>query len=249
MKKCSTCKELISLNNFFKCKKSSDGLRSQCKTCEKEYYLKHKKTILEYKQKHYHENRDSYRKNALLWRSKNVDSKRQMDHLHYLKNVEKIKEQARKYRKDHCENKRSMDKQYYNKIKNTQEFKNKRKHYFAKNREKINAYIANKSQTDIQFRLKLNLRRRISNMIRNKVKTGSAVRDLGCSVEYLITHLESKFQSGMTWDNYGLYGWHVDHIQALSNFDLTDRDQFLKACHYTNLQPLWAIDNIKKSNK
>jgi hypothetical protein len=53
----------------------------------------------------------------------------------------------------------------------------------------------------------------------------------------------------MTWDNYGMYGWHIDHINPLSSFDLSDRNQFLEACHYTNLQPLWAQDNLIKSNK
>ncbi len=53
----------------------------------------------------------------------------------------------------------------------------------------------------------------------------------------------------MTWDNYGLYGWHIDHIKPLASFDLTDREQFLEACHYTNLQPLWAEENLSKGNK
>jgi len=53
----------------------------------------------------------------------------------------------------------------------------------------------------------------------------------------------------MTWDNYGKTGWHVDHIKPLTRFDLTEETEVVKAVHYTNLQPLWAVDNIRKSNK
>ena len=53
----------------------------------------------------------------------------------------------------------------------------------------------------------------------------------------------------MTWDNYGYYGWHIDHITPLASFDLTNRQQLLEACHYTNLQPMWAKDNMTKSDK
>lgn len=81
------------------------------------------------------------------------------------------------------------------------------------------------------------------------IKSGSPVRDLGCSLEELKTHLEQQFQLGMTWENWSRTGWHIDHIQPLSSFDLTDREQFLKAAHYTNLQPLWAKDNLVKHNK
>jgi hypothetical protein len=83
----------------------------------------------------------------------------------------------------------------------------------------------------------------------NQNKTGSAIDELGCSVDQLKRYLESKFQPGMTWDNWTRDGWHIDHIKPLSSFDLTDPGQFKVACHYTNLQPLWAKDNLVKSNK
>jgi hypothetical protein len=67
------------------------------------------------------------------------------------------------------------------------------------------------------------------------------------NIEHIRAHLESKFQPGMTWANYGQ--WEIDHIKPLSRFDLTDPEQLKQACHYTNLQPLWAADNRKKNNK
>lgn len=75
-------------------------------------------------------------------------------------------------------------------------------------------------------------------------RNGSAVRDLGCSIPEFKTYIENKFVDGMSWDNHG--EWHLDHIKPLASFDLTDRSQLLIACHYTNYQPLWAIDNLKK---
>jgi hypothetical protein len=81
--------------------------------------------------------------------------------------------------------------------------------------------------------------------LKRSQKTGSAVRDLGCTISELKKHLESKFQLGMTWGNRGKE-WHIDHIIPLAQFNLQDRQQFLIACHYTNLQPLWAKDNIVK---
>lgn len=74
------------------------------------------------------------------------------------------------------------------------------------------------------------------------------MRDLGCTIEELKAHLESLFKPGMTWDNWGHTGdvWHLDHIIPLASFDLTDPEQVKLACHYTNLQPLWATENLQK---
>lgn len=119
----------------------------------------------------------------------------------------------------------------------------------SNNREKFNKYRKNKVETDINFKLSIRLRQRINDALNNNVKVGSAVKDLGCTLGELRIYLESKFQPGMNWDNYGYYGWHIDHIIPLSNFDLTDRSEFLKACHYTNLQPMWMEDNLVKHKK
>lgn len=73
----------------------------------------------------------------------------------------------------------------------------------------------------------------------------------GCSVEAFRSHIESQFRDGMTWDNWGRgWGgareWHLDHIRPLASFDLTDLKQVAEACHYTNIQPLWASENRSK---
>ena len=72
---------------------------------------------------------------------------------------------------------------------------------------------------------------------------------IGCSVSKLMKHLEGKFQDGMTWETRGVHGWHVDHIIPCKVFDLTDPEQQKQCFHYTNLQPLWAEDNLKKGDK
>jgi len=112
-------------------------------------------------------------------------------------------------------------------------------------------YVKKRRAYDINFKISGNLRNRLVSAIKNNQKAGSAVSDLGCSIDFLKSHLESLFQPEMTWDNYGKGGdrWNIDHIKPLAFFNLSNRDEFLKACHYSNLQPLWEPDNLKKSNK
>ena len=104
------------------------------------------------------------------------------------------------------------------------------------------------------FKIKANLRTRFNNAIKRGQKAGSAINDLGCSIEEFKVYIESKFEPWMNWDNYGNYDkdkdtWQFDHIVALANIDLTNREEFLKAAHFSNYQPLLVLDNIKKSNK
>lgn len=109
-----------------------------------------------------------------------------------------------------------------------------------------------KKKIPLKTRLAGNLRARLRMAFKSGQKTGSAVKDLGCSIEELKKRFESMFypnpETGemMTWENYGKFGWNIDHIKPLASFDLTDRKQFLEACHYTNLQPMWWKENFKK---
>lgn len=100
--------------------------------------------------------------------------------------------------------------------------------------------------TDIKFRLTRVIRSRLKSAVKNNNKSGSAIKSLGCSISEFKEYMESKFKPGMSWNNWALDGWHIDHIVPLSSFDLSQPEELAKACHYTNLQPLWASENIRK---
>ncbi len=176
------------------------------------------------------------------------------------------KEYHKKYYQDNKEKLKTKQNQYYidNKEErlqyhqdNKEEIKIKRKEYrsrksYKEHRTDYNQkYFSKRYKEDLNYKLAHNLRTRIGSVLKQNIKVGSAIKDLGCSIDELKLHLESKFQPGMTWDNYGNKEgcWNIDHITPLSKINLTIREEFLKACNYTNLQPLWFLDNIKKGNK
>lgn len=97
---------------------------------------------------------------------------------------------------------------------------------------------------DILFRLTHNLRTRLSKIVSGKYKETSAIKDLGCTVLEFKIHLEKQFSNNMSWDNYGINGWHIDHIIPLTA--AKTQEELKQLNYYTNLQPLWATDNIRK---
>ena len=121
--------------------------------------------------------------------------------------------------------------------------------YKKAHRKEVNEYVLQKKKNDIQFKLQVGLRNRLLRALDGNYKSGSAVADLGCTIDELKFYLERQFQDGMTWENWSRDGWHIDHKIPLAFFDLTDREQLLKAVHYTNLQPLWAVENLKKNKR
>ena len=134
----------------------------------------------------------------------------------------------------------------------------KSKRWKDNNKDHILEYnneVYHSKKSDPVFMLKRNLRIRLSVALKNNYKSGSAIKDLGCPIEDFKIYLEKQFYFNqesnemMSWDNYGVKGWHIDHIIPLASFDLADREQFKEACHYTNLQPLWAKDNLSKGAK
>lgn len=117
-------------------------------------------------------------------------------------------------------------------------------------RNKISKSLYNRYGSSPENRkISRNLRARLNKAVQKNYKSGSAVRDLGCSVEDFKAHIESKWTQGMSWDNYGRSGWHFDHVVPLCRFNLQDPIELKKACHYTNIQPMWASDNLAKRKK
>ena len=105
------------------------------------------------------------------------------------------------------------------------------------------------------------LRDRSNKAIKSDQKSGSAVQDIGCSIEFLKKRFEEMFPTNpphpilgpMSWDNQGrkngIRGWDIDHVVPLCAFDLNNREQFLKAVHYTNLRPMWSSQNRKEGTR
>jgi hypothetical protein len=92
--------------------------------------------------------------------------------------------------------------------------------------------------SDLNFKLKDVLRKRLKNALHGLSKADRTMNLLGCSTEELRVHLEKQFSVGMNWDNYGLHGWHIDHKIPCCSFDMTKEEEQRKCFHYTNLRPL-----------
>ena len=157
-----------------------------------------------------------------------------------------------------CSNEQSTlynqkNKEKVNKIKqkyvdnNKEKVKQSKKEWFDKNPDYQNNWSYIKSNTDVLFKLKKNMRSRLGLFLkdRNVTKNNKTFHIIGCSPEFLKEYLEKQFVINMSWENRN--EWHIDHVIPLSSAK-TEKEIY-KLCHYTNLQPLWVEDNLKKSNK
>ena len=171
---------------------------------------------------------------------------------------ESNRERLRLYRET-----RREDTKAYNKAYRSARREEMRAYYRAydaanKDRRRSAARERNKRRmaVDVRFRLKARLRSRLAGALRAGIDSGgkrgaSAVRHLGCSVADLMAYLERQFRPGMSWDTYGIGvgRWNIDHIRPLASFDLTDSEQAKVACNFTNLQPLWHVENVRKGSR
>lgn len=157
-----------------------------------------------------------------------------------IKNSKKISEKSKQFRLDNPEINKEKCKIY--KKNNPDYFKK----WLEKNKEHRKKYI-NEYNSDPINKLKNSMRSRINELLNKKYENPRTLKLVGCDYDFLMKYLESKFTEGMSWDNYGYYGWHIDHIIPLSSAK-TEEDIY-KLYHYTNLQPLWVMENLKKNNK
>jgi len=234
-KRCTVCDEIMEYAEFGKNNKNKDGLKSYCKACKRKESRQYNRTHKEYFKKYREENKEKLYADAKAYREENKKVLIEKKKIYALNN-KTVAEQRKK--------------NWYEKNKNR--ILSEKKERYKKNRKEIIAREQRYIKNNVQAKIRHALRSRLYQAINRGSKSGSAVSDLGCSIKFFKEYMESMFYSSpevnktMTWENFGIGGWHIDHIIPLSSFDLTDRCQFLKAVYYTNLQPLWAEDNLKK---
>ncbi len=229
-KRCNKCSEEKPLSAFSACKASADGKQSRCEMCQAAYmrerYAANPEKSKEAHRKYCAANREKVRKTCHKWRVANPEKVSKGMRKYRAANREKFREASRKYREA-----------------NPEKTKETNRKWSAANPD----YHKERLKTDPQYRLAYLLRIRLNGALKNNQKTGSAVRDLGCTIPALQAHLEARFRPGMNWKNQGRRKgqrcWEIDHIKPLASFDLTDRKQLLEAVHFSNLQPLWAVEN------
>ena len=237
MKTCTKCKEEKELSLFSKQKKGKNGLRSYCKSCEKEYRENNKEKIKEYRENNKEYFKEYYENNKEKYKEKHKE--------YYENNKEKYKEYCKEYKEKYKEKYKEYFKEYFKEY--YENNKEKYKEYYENNKEKLNEYQKNKKQTNPLFKLRCNISNLIYISIKKQgyTKQSKTYKILGCTYEEFKIHLENQFTDGMTWENQG--EWHLDHIYPVSL--AKDEEELIKLNHYTNFQPLWAEDNLKKSNK
>jgi hypothetical protein len=207
-----------------------------CKVCDAErkrlYSVKNSEKVKQSRKYYYAEN-----KNIILQKEKERrNSKPKVKRIYKGMSAEEKKirkaENGKRFRERHADKLREKKREYNKRIGNQR----KKEHQ-------------KRMMQNIDFRIKKNLRGRVYVALKRGVKSNSTMELLGCTVDEFKKHFESLFTDGMSWDKYMEGGIHIDHIKPCISFDLTKEEEQRKCFHYTNLQPLWAIDNLKKGVK
>jgi hypothetical protein len=224
MKTCKDCCETKSLEEFYRHKGCKDGRSYVCKKCssirEHARYLKSEAYL---KAKRHNEKyaTDEERIEATRNRSRETARRKRERANSDPELMKKLAAQWKKHRK---------------KYKSCPE-KNARRR--VRERERFN--------TDPQFRVLKTCRSRMAVALRKNLKSANTMGLIGCTGKELAQYLESMFKPGMSWNNHGKK-WHIDHVAPCSSFNLADPEEQKRCFHYTNLRPMWAVENIKKGD-
>lgn len=250
------CKECISIANKIEYKQKISrrskeyylSNKENIKLYKNEYYLKNKESLIQISKKYYEDNKENVSSRAKEYRLQNKEMIKKYAEKYRLENKDKIKE----YRKEYVSQNKEKIKKYQSEYGEAHKEKLKKfyKIYYTNNKEEIfnrqKEYLRNNNNA----RIKSNIRTRLSMILRSKgiKKSVSTMKLLDCSIEFFIEYIEKKFTKNMNWENYGKYGWHIDHIKPCSSFNLENEEEQKKCFHYTNLQPLWATTEIAIKN-
>ncbi|RLF65297.1 MAG: hypothetical protein DRN30_04235 [Thermoplasmata archaeon] len=240
VKVCKNCNIEKSGSEFPKRASAKDGLRNECKDCTSKSYNKLNEEK-GYTKKAYQKNKLKTKEACSAYYQKNSKTIKVKSKEYYEANKDEINKKNKEYRESNTDKIKAY--REANKARRSQQ----NREWCTNNRDRINTRKRERRITDVQYKIAENLRSRLGSALKGRSKSKSTLELLGCTVENLIKHLESQFKPGMSWDNYG--SWHIDHIIPISSYDLTIESQQFSACNFTNLQPLWALENKQKSNK
>jgi len=214
--------------NIRKSKERYQNNKEHCIKVQKAYDSKHREELKEY---------------AKNWRLKNPEYYRKYS----TENREKLSKKRVEYDSKNREHRNKVYRKFYSIKENIESRKKRTNQYRLKHRERLNKNTRLKRINDPNFRMRGCLYGRVRDALKHNYKSAHTMELIGCTVDELWIHLESKFEPWMTRENHGL--WHVDHIKPCFKFDLTDPAQQRECFNYTNLQPLWAVDNLSKGYK
>lgn len=184
---------------------------------------------------------------ASIWRSNNLDKWKASRKNYSLARRSEDIEGVRKYFREAARKWRLRNREKH--LKYIREWHRARR---VNNPEKVRAedraYNTHRYRTDSNYKLVVSLRNRLNLALRGRIKSGRTFELLGCTLPEFRAHLEEQFRPGMTWENHGPV-WHLDHIRPCASFDLADPEQQRACCHFSNLQPLFKEENLKKGAK
>jgi hypothetical protein len=250
MKTCPKCKEEKPEPDLYERKTSNDleRVREIRNKAARKYRLMHPERARDASSRWKHENPDKVKQSAKITREKRTEQTKQYNANYRRENRDELLEKERLKRLANPEKYRESSRNWM--LNNPEKYLETKRKTRKKNHSSLMAghtkYCKTRRDADPLFKLITNIRTRINRAIARDAKGGTTIALLGCTIEELKKHIESQFQPGMSWGNWNLYGWHIDHRTPIVSFDLFDPEQQKICFHFSNLQPLWAADNLRK---